>query len=150
MSRASRSEVFSRALIEGLCLTLQKHYQNQTRQKPKLQAIQAIMASLEVYWQAFPIQLDPREGDRVVAAINWFDDLQSQDPDLSRPEVLIALVMALTERIKEVTQGLKRETAERLAGEIQGLYDWFDQGGRKHEWICLGGNYADRILGREI
>lgn len=150
MSRGTRQETLIRSLIEGLCLMLEKHYQGQTRQKPKLQAVEAIKASIEDLWKAYPMELSRRESARVVAIIKWFEITQEGDPDFSRPEVVISMVLALADRLKVVTRNGKQAMVGRLNQEIQALYDTFDRQGSKLDLLIKGAGFADKILAREI
>lgn len=150
MSRGTRQETLIRSLIEGLCLTLEKHYQGQLRQKPKLQAVATIQASVEKLWKIYPIQLNLREANRVNQAIFWFADEERVNPDLTRPQVVIAITMALADRLKVVTRNGKQAMVGRLNQEIQALYDTFDRQGVKMDLLIKGAEFADKILAREI
>ena len=150
MSRGTRQETLIRSLIEALCLTMEKHYQGQTRQKPKLQAVAAIQASVERLWKAYPIQLNLREANRVSQAIYWFADEERADPDLTRPHVVISMAMAMAERIKVVTKDEKQAMVGRLTQEIQALYNTFDRSGSRMDLLIKGAEFADKILAREI
>jgi len=150
MSRGTRQETLIRSLIEGLCLTLEKHYQGQTRQKPKLQAVAAIKANVEQLWKAYPLRLARYEGIRVIAVLKWFEATQECDPDFSRPEVVIGMALALADRLKVVTRNGKQALVGRLNQEIQALYDTFDRQGSKLDLLIKGAGFADKILAREI
>jgi hypothetical protein len=150
MSRGTRQETLIRSLIEGLCLTLEKHYQGQTRQKPKLQAVAAIQANIEELWKAYPLSLARREAVRVVSVLMWFKDTQEVDPDFSRPEVVISMVLALADRLKVVTREGKKAMMGRLNRKIQALYDTFDRQVAKTDMLIKGAEFADKILAREI
>lgn len=150
MSRGTRQETLIRSLIEALCLTLEKHYRGQARQKPKLQAVAAIQASIEKLWKAYPIELHLREANRVSQAIYWFADEERADPDLTRPEVVISITLALADRLKVVTRNGKQAMVSRLNQEIQALYDTFDRQGAKMDLLIKGAEFADKILAREI
>lgn len=150
MSRGTRQETLIRSLIEALCLTLEKHYRGQTRQKPKLQAVAAIQSSIERLWKAYPMQLNLREANRVKQVIFWFADEERDDPDLTRPHVVISMVMALADRLKVVTKNGKRVLVDRLNQEIQDLYDTFDRSGSRMDLLIKGAEFADKILAREI
>jgi hypothetical protein len=150
MSQGTRQETLIRSLIEALCLTLEKYYQGQARQKPKLQAVDAIKASVEKLWKTYPIQLNLREANRVSQAIYWFADEERADPDLTRPHVVIAITMAMADRLKMVAKGAKKPLVARLNQEIQALYDTFDRQTAKTELLIKGAEFADKILAREI
>lgn len=150
MSRGTRQEVLIRSLIEALCLTLEKHYRGQTRQKPKLQAVEAIQTSVEKLWKTYPIELNLREANRVSQAVYWFADEERADPDLTRPEVVISITLALVDRLKMVTRDEKQVMVARLNQEIQALYDTFDRSGSRMDLLIKGAEFADKILAREI
>ena len=150
MSRGTRQETLIRSLIEGLCLTLEKHYQGQTRQKPKLQAVEAIKASIEDLWKAYPIKLSRREAPgwwhhQVVCRLprreTRFQPAGSGDQHGYGPGG------SAQDGHQETS---KQAMVGRLNQEIQALYDTFDRQGAKMDLLIKGAEFADKILAREI
>jgi len=151
MSRGTRQETLIRSLIEGLCLTLEKHYQGQPRQKPKLQAVNSIMEDLWTFWRVYPITLGRPEACRVQWVIEDFNTQHEGDPAWSCPEVLIALALALGDHLqKKVTSVVKKSVVGQINQKIQALYDTFDRQAAKTELLIKGAEFADQILAREI
>ncbi len=150
MSRASLQESFIRAMVLGLCRTLELCYQGQPRQKLKLQAAAAIRSKLDDLCRLHPIQLTESEKGRVIVMIRWCEALP--DADYSKPEVLIGVCLALVERLRTVTRDLKQVVAGDLAVELQRLYDTYDRLARpdKLDLLLKGGSLADKMLMREI
>jgi hypothetical protein len=150
MSQGSRQEVLIRSLMEGLCLTLTKHYGGQLRQKPKLQAIEVVYEDLMGLWRIYPIELSMKETSRVQRVIEWFDAQHEGDPAWGCPEALIAFTLALGDRLYKVTQGVKHSMVGQINQKIQALYDTFDRQAAKIILMEAGGKMADQLLAREI
>lgn len=151
MSRGTRQEVLIRSLIEALCLTLKTKLAGQPRQKPKVAAIGAIMDTIEGLSHYCPIDLEPREAQRVVAILDWFQQMQEADPDLQIPEVLIAMALGLADRLANVyIFGMKSGLVAVLNQQVQGLYDTFDRQVKKLDRLSKGAALADLILSKEI
>lgn len=151
MSRATRQEVLIRSLIEALCLTIRDKLQGQPRQKPKVEAVGAILGTIEELSTTFPLRLNPRGARKVVDVLQWFHETQGGDPEFQIPEVLTAMCLALANHLYEVLN--KREKVEvvsRLAQQVQALYDTFDRQVKKLDLLIKGGELADQILAKEI
>jgi hypothetical protein len=151
MSRATRQEVLIRSLIEGLCLTLQKHLNTKTRQKTKLLKISKVMDSVEELWSIYPIQLEGSEGKRVFQVIDQLGKIQDSDPVNHTPEVQLGMVMSLVDHLRKViTKPDKAALVSQINLRLQGLYESFDGKGRKLDLMEIGGNLADKILNMEV
>ncbi len=151
MSRATCQEVLIRSLIEGLCLTLQKHLETKTRQKNKLMKIGKVLNCVEELWVRYPMQLEGKQGKRVLKIINHLGKIQDRDPVYHTPEVQLGLVMALVDYLKKVIgKPEKARLVSQINLSLQVLYECFDGKGRKHDLMEIGGNLADEILSFRI
>lgn len=151
MSRATRQEVLIRSLIEALCLTLKAKLLGQPRQKVKVVAVDQVLATIEALAYYCPLELEAREGEKVVEVLDWFHVAQANSPHLQEVETLVAMAMGLADKLVQVIRkGLKAGLVGELNRQLQSLYDTFDRQGKKLDLMVAGADFCDKILAREI
>lgn len=151
MSRATRQEVLIRSLIEALCLTLKAKLLGQPRQKGKVVAIDQVLTTIEALAFYCPLELEEREGQRVVGVLAWFHATQNSSSRLQEVEVLVAMAMGLADKLVQVIRkGLKSGLVGELNRQLQTLYDTFDRQGKKLDLLAAGADFCDQILTKEI
>lgn len=163
MSQGSRQEAMIRSCIEATGLILKDKLVSEAGQEAKVEAATAILGTTEQLWRRFPIKLPQKEAQKVIKVLDWFRD--THEAKLHAPEVLIALIMGLADKLERALKPKSGPQASRflaraldgkygvvvfLLQQIQLLYDTFDHQGKKTDLIVRGGELCDLLLAHEI